>query len=96
MKEATKEIIKKTIVESLTLIFILIVLGLTIYLQALVKQDTITLYQAEIFSYITLGFIIFFLILVLIIEKGQEIISRRKDDLIENLEKELERLKNRD
>lgn len=103
MKDETKSIIKKTLVESMSLMFVLIIIGLSIYLQALIKQDTITLIQAEVIGYTVLGFIISFLILILMYEKAQEIQKRKLIDenedqknIIIGLEKELDELKKRD
>ena len=100
MNQKTKKIIKRTLVESLTLICVCIAIGAALYLQALVKQDNITLEEAESFSYIALGFIIVLLISCLIIEKGQEIQKRElieeNDDLkkkINEFEKEATRIK---
>lgn len=100
MKEETKSIIKKTLIESMSLMFVLIIIGLSIYLQALIKQDTITLAQAEVIGYTVLGFIISFLILILMFEKGQEIKKRELIDenedqkkIIKELELELARVK---
>ena len=89
MKEETKSIIKKTLIESMSLMFVLIIIGLSIYLQALIKQDTITLAQAEVIGYTVLGFIISFLILILMFEKGQEIKKRELIDENEDLKKRI-------
>ena len=100
MKEENKSLIKKTLVESMSLMFVLIIIGLSIYLQALIKQDTITLIQAEVIGYAVLGVIISFLILILMFEKAQEIQKRKlideNDDLnkkIKQFEKDLEEAK---
>ena len=92
MKEETKSIIKKTLIESMSLMFVLIIIGLSIYLQALIKQDTITLAQAEVIGYTVLGFIISFLILILMFEKGQEIKKRELIDENEDLNKKIKEL----
>lgn len=85
---------KKAIVESMPYIVVLAVCGLAIYLNALIVQDTITIIQATIIGYALVTTIIGLELFSLIILKKTEIETSVKDTKIDELEKELERIKN--
>ncbi len=98
---------KIAIVESIPYMVVLIVIGLALYLNALIVQDNITIFVAEILGYVLLTLIIAAMIFSLILLKVKEVEKaellhtiRQKNDEIENrdykideLEKELERVK---
>lgn len=96
-----KEKYKTAIIESIPYMVVIVVIGLGLYLNALIVQDSITLLQAEIIGYILLttliGMEIFSLILLKVKEieiKEKDTRIKEKDNKIEDLEKELERIKN--
>ena len=60
------EIFKRGLVASIPYILIFLVIPLGLYLHALIVQDTITQAEAELYGYITLGFVGAILILVVI------------------------------
>lgn len=101
MKAKTKVIMKRALIESVPFMIVFIVIGIGIWLQALIIQDNITLAQAELYSYILLGVLIFFEVISLIYDKARDIEKRQlieeNDDLnkkIEEFEKEKERIEN--
>ena len=83
------------IVESTPYMVVLIVIGLAVYLNALIVQDSITLFVAEILGYVLLVVIIAFEIFSLILLKVTEVEIATKDAKIEELEKELKEMQNR-
>lgn len=93
---------KLAFVESIPYIIVLIVIGLALYLNALIVQDTITQLQAESIGYGLLTGIIgaevfsLYFIKVLDIEKRQlELEVKDRDKKLERLEKEYLEIKNR-
>jgi len=90
-----KEKYKIAVVDSIPYMVVLIVIGLTVYLNALIVQDTITLFVAEIIGYVLVTTIIGFEIFSLILLKVQEVDLATKDKKIEELEEELYELKRR-
>ena len=82
------------IIESIPYMVVIVVIGLALYLNALIVQDTITLEQAEIIGYTLLTILIGMEIFSLILLKVKEIDIREGTSKIEELEKELERIKN--
>ena len=68
--------------------FIIIAIG--VWLQALIVQDNITLEQAELYSYILLGVLIFFEVFSLIVDKANDIEKRQLVDENEELNKKIE------
>ena len=91
MKEKTKT----AIVESEPYMVVLIVIGLSVYLNALIVQDSITLFWAQVIGYVIVTAIIAFMIFSLILLKVTEVEKATKDKKIEELELELNRLKNK-
>ena len=87
------ELYKKAIRESTPYMVVLIVIGLAVYLNALIVQDSITLFVAEIIGYALVTSIIAFEIFSLILLKVSEVEIATKDKRIEELEAELERIK---
>jgi len=91
---------KLAFVESVPYILVLIVIGLALYLNALIVQDTVTQLQAEGIGYGLLTGLIgaevfsLYFIKVLDIEKRQlELEVKDRDGKIEKFVKELERIK---
>jgi len=82
------------IIESIPYMVVIVVIGLGLYLNALIVQDTITLKQAEIIGYSLLTILIGMEIFSLILLKVKEIDIRESSSKIDELEKELERIKN--
>ena len=98
MKEKTKIIIRRAFIESIPFMVAFIIIAIGVWLQALIIQDTITLEQAELYSYILLGFLIFFGVISLIVDKARDIEKRQLIDENEDLNKkirEFEKEKNR-
>lgn len=89
------EIYKKAIRESIPYMVVLIVIGLAVYLNALIVQDTITLSVAVIIGYVLVTTIIAFEIFSLILLKVNEVEIATKDKIIEALEKRLIDIKNK-
>lgn len=85
---------KIAIIESIPYMVVIVVIGLALYLNALIVQDTITLEQAEIIGYTLLTILIGMEIFSLILLKVKEIDIREGNSKIDELEKELERIKN--
>lgn len=85
---------KIAIIESIPYMVVIVVIGLALYLNALIVQDTITLEQAEIIGYTLLTILIGMEIFSLILLKVKEIDIREGNSKIDDLEKELERIKN--
>ena len=88
-------------VESIPYIIVLIVIGLALYLNALIVQDTITQLQAETIGYGLLTGIIgaevfsLYFLKVLDIEKRQlELDVKDRDKKIEEFARELKRIQN--
>ena len=69
-----KEKWKTAIVDSMPYMVVLIVIGLAVYLNALIVQDSITLFVAEIIGYALVTVIIGFEIFSLILLKVSEVI----------------------
>ena len=97
-----KQKYKTAIIESEPYIIVFIVIGLASYLNALIEQDTITLFVAIILGYVLLTAIIFFELMSLILLKVKEVeiaekdtIIEKKDVIIEKLEADLLKLKNK-
>ena len=93
---------KEALFESIPYMIVLGVIGLGLYLNALIVQDTITLLQAQIIGYVLLtimiGLEIFSLIMLKIMEIDKRILqdaNEVKDKKIDELEAELIALKNR-
>ena len=91
---------KIAVVDSIPYIVIFIVIGLTVYLNALIVQDSITLFVAEIIGYslvtVIIGFEIYSLILLKVKEVEIAIKNKKieeRDEKIEALEAELNRQK---
>lgn len=82
------------IIESIPYIVVIIVIGLGLYLNALIVQDTITLATAEIIGYVLLSVLIIMEVFSLILLKVKEIDVRESNIKYEELSKELERIKN--
>ena len=98
MKEKTKQIIKRALIESIPFMVAFIIIGIGVWLQALINQDNITLAEAELYSYILLGILIFFEVFSLIVDKANDIEKRQLIDENEDLNKkirEFEKEKNR-
>ena len=92
---------KKALFESIPYMFVMGVIGLGLYLNALIVQDTITLLEAQIIGYVLLtimiGLEIFSLIMLKIFEIERRILkddNEIKDKKIVELEKELVRIQN--
>ena len=90
-----KEKWKKAIVKSEPYIIILAVIGLTNYLNALIVQDSITLFDAVIIGYVLVTIIITLEVISLILLNVSEVEIAIKDKIIEALEKRLEIIKNK-
>ena len=95
-----RNLLKVALDETFPYIIVIGVIGLGLYLNALIVQDTITLRQAEIIGYVLLTILITLEIVSLIFLKTIEVEKRTlistiadKDKKIEEFEKELERLK---
>ena len=88
-----KEKYKIAVIESIPYMVVIVVIGLALYLNALIVQDTITLEEAEIIGYVLLTIVIGMEIFSLILLKVKEIDIREGTSKIEELEKELERIK---
>ena len=95
-----RKLLKVALDETFPYIIVIGVIGLGLYLNALIVQDTITLRQAEIIGYVLLTILITLEIVSLIFLKTIEVEKRTlistiadKDKKIEEFEKELERLK---
>ena len=93
---------KKALFESIPYMIVMGVIGLGLYLNALIVQDTITLLQAQIIGYVLLtiliGLEIFSLIMLKIFEIERRILqddNEIKDKKIVELEKELLEIKAR-
>ena len=84
---------KLAIIESIPYMVVIVVIGLGLYLNALIVQDTITLNEAEIIGYTLLTILIGMEVFSLILLKVKEIDIREGNSRIEELEKELERIK---
>lgn len=89
MKEETKI----ALLESRPYMIVLAVIGLVVYLNALIVQDNITLLVAEVIGYVIVVIIIAFEIFSLILLKVSEVEIATKDAKIEELEAELKRQK---
>ena len=93
-----KQAYKQAIIESIPYLVVMTVIGLALYLNALIVQDNITLKQAEIIGYtlltILIGMEIFSLILLKVMEIDYTLDIKDKNKKIEELEKELQRVKN--
>ena len=92
---------KKALFESIPYMIVMGVIGLGLYLNALIVQDTITLLEAQIIGYVLLtimiGLEIFSLIMLKIFEIERRILkddNEIKDKKIVELEKELVRIQN--
>jgi len=90
-----KEKWKKAIVKSEPYMIILAVIGLSVYLNALIVQDSITLYVAVIIGYAIVTTIIALEVISLILLNVSEVEIAIKDKKIEALELELKAIKNR-
>ena len=88
-----KEKWKKAIVKSEPYVIILAVIGLSVYLNALIVQDTITLFVAVIIGYVLVSAIIALEVFSLILLNVSEVEIAIKDRKIEELEAELNRQK---
>lgn len=91
-----KEKYKIAVIESIPYMVVIVVIGLGLYLNALIVQDTITLQQAELIGYALLTILIGMEIFSLILLKVKEIDIRTSNSKLEELERELERLKKED
>ena len=97
-----KEKYRIAIAESQPYIVVLIVIGLAVYLNSLIVVDNITVDVAQIIGYTLLTILIGFEIYSLILLKVKEVEKaeltsqiRLKDNTIEDLERDLDRLKNK-
>ena len=88
-----KENWKKAIVKSEPYVIILAVIGLSVYLNALIVQDTITLGVAIVIGYVIVTVIIALEVFSLILLNLSEVEIAIKDRKIEELEIELKRQK---
>lgn len=88
-----KEKYRIAIAESQPYIVVLIVIGLALYLNALIVADTITVDTAQVIGYGLLTTLIGFEVYSLILLKVKEVELRVKDNKIEELEQELNRQK---
>jgi hypothetical protein len=84
---------KKAIVKSEPYMIILAVIGLSVYLNALIVQDSITLFVAVIIGYVIVTVIIGLEVISLILLNVSEVEIAIKDKKIEALELELKRQK---
>lgn len=91
-----KEKYKIAVIESIPYMVVIVVIGLGLYLNALIVQDTITLQQAELIGYALLTILIGMEIFSLILLKVKEIDIRTSNSKIDELEAELNRLKKED
>ena len=91
-----KQKYKTAIVESEPYMIVFIVIGLACYLNALIEQDSITLFVAIILGYVILTVIIFFELMSLILLKVKEVEIGEKDAKIEELELKLNQIKARE
>ena len=87
-----KQKYKTAIVESEPYMIVFIVIGLACYLNALIEQDSITLFVAIILGYVILTVIIFFELMSLILLKVKEVEIGEKDATIEIRDKKIEEL----
>ena len=83
----------KAIVKSEPYMIILAVIGLSVYLNALIVQDSITLFVAVIIGYVIVTVIIALEVISLILLNVSEVELAIKDKKIEWLESELKRQK---
>lgn len=88
-------------VESIPYLAVLAVIGLSIWLNALIVQDTITVFQAELLGYgLLIGIIgteIFSLFWLKVLDVEKRELSaeiKQKDKKIEEFERELKRIQN--
>ena len=93
---------KQALIESISYLIVLTVIGLALYLNALIVQDTVTQFEAEIIGYVLLTLIIgaevfsLYWLKVLEIEKRQlRIELNQKDKKLEALQAEYDEIKNR-
>jgi len=93
--QITKEKYKVAIVKSEPYMIILAVIGLSVYLNALIVQDSITLFVAVIIGYVLVSVIIALEVISLILLNVSEVEIAIKDKKIEALELELKAIKNR-
>ena len=91
-----KQKYKTAIIESEPYMIVFIVIGLACYLNALIEQDSITLFVAIILGYVILTVIIFFELMSLILLKVKEVEIGEKDAKIEELELKLNQIKARE
>ena len=85
-----KEKYKIAVIESIPYMVVIVVIGIALYLNALIVQDTITLQQAEIIGYILITVLIGMEIFSLILLKVKEIDLRMSTSKIEELNKKIE------
>lgn len=90
-----KEKYKIAIVKSEPYMIILVVIGLSVYLNALIVQDSITLFVAVIIGYVLVSVIIALEVVSLILLNVSEVEIAIKDRKIEELEKKLAEIKGR-
>lgn len=90
MKDKTKFIIRRALIESIPFMIAFIIIAIGVWLQALIIQDNITLAQAELYSYILLGILIFFEVFSLIVDKANDIEKRQLIDENEELNKKID------
>jgi len=88
-----KENWKKALTKSEPYVIILAVIGLSVYLNALIVQDTITLPGAIVLGYVLVSVIIALEVFSLILLNLSEVEIAIKDRKIEELELELNRQK---
>ena len=88
-----REIYKRAIRESIPYMVVVIVILLVLYLNALIVQDSITLFFAVMIGYGLVTTIIGFEIFQLILLKVKEVEIAEKDVIIEKLDEELKELK---
>lgn len=88
-----KEIYKRAVRESVPSMVVVIVILLVLYLNALIVQDSITLFFAIVIGYALVTIIIIFEILQLVLLKVKEVELVVKDKIIENLVLELNEMK---
>ena len=93
---------KQALIESISYLIVLTVIGLALYLNALIVQDTVTQFEAEIIGYVLLTLIIgaevfsLYWLKVLEIEKRQlRVELNQKDKKLEALQAEYDEIKNR-
>ena len=97
-----KQVYKTAIAQSIPYIVVIAVIGLALYLNALIVQDNITLDVAVVIGYILLtiliGMEIFSLILIKLAEIEKTILieqNKVSQKKLNSLEKELDRIKNK-